>query len=240
MEEAALKSLEKMFEELTGEESQTARSAEERRCQQRYRVPMWGSSLVLLLGDVQEDCRLLNLSGGGMRFRTAAPVEEGAEFRLWLDLQEPPLGIATVTVEVRWVRQLEYGYADVGAAVLESNRDWLSPSNIEIGGSSLNTLQEKAVDNHLKQDRESAGQRLSGLLSTEHWLGDHISALLSSYERHGDIDFASAERMLATEKAEFEKDLAIAKRMFRLYPKLVTPDAGENRDSQEPASSGIG
>ena len=222
--------VEKAFEALTGKVPPPVCRRTERRRQKRYAVPIWDASLTLLLGGAQEDCRLLNLSTAGISFRTAASVEEGAEYELLLSLQEPPLGMTRVTVEARWVRRLEYGYADVGAAVLDSSRDWLAAANVDKPSSSFDMNKENTVDNHLKQDRELAKQRLGEVLSSEHWLGDYISVLLSSFELNSDLDFATAQKLLETERAEFEKDLAIARRMFRLYPSQFTTEAGVSQD----------
>lgn len=133
--------------------------------------------------------------------------------------------MASVTVEARWVRRIEHGHSDVGAAVLTASQEWLRRPENMMEGSSLNMYQETAEENHLKHDRELAGQRLSELLSTEHWLGDYFSALLSAYDLNGDVDFTTAEKMLATERDEFEKDLAIARRMLRVYPKLFSEES---------------
>lgn len=205
-------------------------SGDERRRQRRFPVPLWASSLALLGHEGQEtepeECRILEVSRSGLRIRTAAPPRPGDECRLCLRLDEPELGSALVRVRVRWVRALENGCHDAGVEVIESNRRWFGPRENETGGPSLHTPQAEGQTNHLKQDRELAGQRLSELLTTEHWLGDFISVLLSSHELNSGIDFPTAEKLLATEKAEFEHDLTIARRMYRLYPKQTTGERG--------------
>jgi hypothetical protein len=48
-----------------------------------------------------------------------------------------------------------------------------------------------------------------------------VSDLLSAHDLSAGIDFRTAEQLLAAEKEQFEKDLAIARRMLRVYGKQV-------------------
>ena len=58
-------------------------------------------------------------------------------------------------------------------------------------------------------------------MRSEHWLATYVSDLLSAHDLSAGIDFRTAEQLLAAEKEQFEKDLAIARRMLRVYGKQV-------------------
>jgi hypothetical protein len=73
-------------------------------------------------------------------------------------------------------------------------------------------------------DEEKTLARLQGLMRSEHWLATYVSDLLSAHELSAGIDFRTAEQLLAAEKEQFEKDLAIARRMLRVYGKQVMAD----------------
>lgn len=64
---------------------------------------------------------------------------------------------------------------------------------------------------------EKVQSRFQALLETHHWLGNYIAKLVSAYHRSGDVDFSTAERLLLAEKEQFERDLAVARRMLRMY-----------------------
>ena len=74
-------------------------------------------------------------------------------------------------------------------------------------------------------DQEKALSRFQGLLKSEHWLASYIKDLLSAHDLSAGIDFSTAEQLLAAEKEQFEKDLEIARRMLRVYGKLVSGEA---------------
>jgi len=59
-----------------------------------------------------------------------------------------------------------------------------------------------------------------------HWLGNLITDLINAHKLSGGIDFRTAEMLLQQEKEALEKDLAIARRLYRLYPNLVTAEEG--------------
>jgi hypothetical protein len=77
----------------------------------------------------------------------------------------------------------------------------------------------------LSLDEEKALSRFQGLLKSEHWLSSYIKDLLSAHDLSAGVDFATAEQLLSAEKDQFEKDLAIARRMLRIYPKEVSHEA---------------
>jgi hypothetical protein len=70
-------------------------------------------------------------------------------------------------------------------------------------------------------DEEKTLARLQTLLRSEHWLATYVSDLLSAHDLSAGIDFRTAEQLLSAEKEQFEKDLAIARRMLRVYGKQV-------------------
>jgi hypothetical protein len=70
-------------------------------------------------------------------------------------------------------------------------------------------------------DEEKTQARLQTLMRSEHWLATYVSDLLSAHDLSAGIDFRTAEQLLSAEKEQFEKDLAIARRMLRVYGKQV-------------------
>lgn len=66
-------------------------------------------------------------------------------------------------------------------------------------------------------DDEKMQSRFQTLMKSQHWLGAYIANLVSAYDRSGDVDFSAAEQLLSAEKQQFETDLAVARRMLRLY-----------------------
>jgi hypothetical protein len=73
-------------------------------------------------------------------------------------------------------------------------------------------------------DEEKTLARLQALMRSEHWLATYVSDLLSAHDLSAGIDFRTAEQLLSAEKEQFEKDLAIARRMLRVYGKQVMTD----------------
>jgi len=76
----------------------------------------------------------------------------------------------------------------------------------------------------MDQEGRWAKERFNEVIESGHWLGNYVNSLLEEHETNG-ISFEKAGQLLATEKREFEKDLAIARRMLRVYGKLVTAEA---------------
>jgi hypothetical protein len=76
------------------------------------------------------------------------------------------------------------------------------------------------VDNHLL-DEEKALSRFQALMKSEHWLATYISDLLSAHDLSAGIDFSTAGQLLSAEREQFEKDIAVARRMLRVYGKQV-------------------
>ena len=78
------------------------------------------------------------------------------------------------------------------------------------------------MDNHADEDRQKLLKQLEQIVSKEHWLGDLIKDLAGAYALSNDISFDQAESMFDQTKLAFEMDLKTARRMYRLYPKLVS------------------
>lgn len=74
-------------------------------------------------------------------------------------------------------------------------------------------------------DQEKALSRFQSLLKSEHWLASYIKDLLSAHDLSAGIDFSTAEQLLSAEKEQFEKDIEIARRMLRVYGKLISVEA---------------
>ncbi len=74
-------------------------------------------------------------------------------------------------------------------------------------------------------DEEKALSRFNGLIKSEHWLASYVKDLLSAHDLSAGIDFVTAEQLLAAEKEQFERDLAVARRMLRVYGKQVASEA---------------
>lgn len=74
-------------------------------------------------------------------------------------------------------------------------------------------------------DEEKASSRFNSLIKSDHWLATYVKDLLSAHDLSAGIDFATAEQLLSAEKEQFEKDLATARRMLRVYGKQVTTEA---------------
>ena len=70
-------------------------------------------------------------------------------------------------------------------------------------------------------DHEKHLSRFLLLVKSEHWLASYVSDLLSAHELSDGIDFATAQQLLTAEKEEYDRDMAIARRMLRLYGRQV-------------------
>jgi len=74
-------------------------------------------------------------------------------------------------------------------------------------------------------DEEKALSRFHTLIKSEHWLATYVKDLLSAHDLSAGIDFGTAEQLLSAEKEQFEKDLATARRMLRVYGRQVSAEA---------------
>lgn len=74
-----------------------------------------------------EDCPLVNLSYGGVCFRTRGALRKYGSHRLLIEIKAPFLDTARVRVQIRWIRPLDSQTIIAGAEFLETNKGWLGP-----------------------------------------------------------------------------------------------------------------
>ena len=86
----------------------------------------------------------------------------------------------------------------------------------------------------MENERQWTQQRLAEVLQSGHWLGSYISSMLEEHETNG-LSFDQANGLLATEKREFDRDLAIARRMYRVYGDLVVNASPSDSATPEPS-----
>ena len=55
----------------------------------------------------------------------------------------------------------------------------------------------------------------------ERYMAQSVTFTLEAFKPGNGIDFATAEMLLARQKEAFERELATAKKIYRLYPRLV-------------------
>ncbi len=105
--------------------------APERRRHKRFDMSSRECRLGLLLetggGLETENCVLLNLSFGGMCFRSPQSVQEQEECQFLMDLKLPGRRLALVKARICWVQPLETQERMLGAEFLESTLGWLGP-----------------------------------------------------------------------------------------------------------------
>jgi hypothetical protein len=70
-------------------------------------------------------------------------------------------------------------------------------------------------------DRENAIKQLTDLLNSGHWMGNYIVDLLKAAKPGAGMEFEAAEALLSKERQTFEHDLAVARKMYQLYPHAV-------------------
>jgi hypothetical protein len=85
---------------------------------------------------------------------------------------------------------------------------------------------------HRALDYEKAQSRFNNLINSEHWLAMYVSDLLSAHDLSGGIDFKTAEQILSAEKEEFEKDVAAARRILRIYGRQVLEETPQQSAAQ--------
>ena len=74
-------------------------------------------------------------------------------------------------------------------------------------------------------DEEKVLSQFQNLLRSDHWLASYVRDLLSAHELSAGIDFNAASQLLSAEKEQFERDLAVAKRMLRIYGRAVVEES---------------
>ena len=80
-----------------------------------------------------------------------------------------------------------------------------------------------------------AAEQFARLLRTDHWLKSYLTDLLGAHQANS-LDFDTAELLLKQEKEAFDSDMAVAQRMYQLYPYMFRRDA----DASGAATSSTG
>ena|SRR5437588_13130978 len=78
-----------------------------------------------------------------------------------------------------------------------------------------------ATETQTETDPVTTMVEAARLVDKEHWLASYIRELVEAFKPGNGIDFATAEMLLARQKEAFERELATAKKIYRLYPRLV-------------------
>ena len=108
----------------------------ERRRHPRYDMTLRECRLALLeesSGLVEEhDCKLVNLSFGGMCFHSPKDLRQGEERRFVIDLRSAVPGAVLVRAQIRWGQPGAAPAGTFGAVFLESSRGWLGPEEDNI------------------------------------------------------------------------------------------------------------
>ena len=108
-------------------------TASDRRRHKRFEITSREHGLALVTDDGSEEERepwaLLNISYGGIRFRAARALQEGAVHRFFIEIPLP-IGFAVlVKARICWVRRSDSQGYDLGAEFLESSKGWLGPED---------------------------------------------------------------------------------------------------------------
>lgn len=74
-----------------------------------------------------EECPLVNLSYGGICFRTRKALKKHGTHRLLIEVKAPFQDTARTRVKIRWIRPLDSQEIIAGAVFVESNKGWLGP-----------------------------------------------------------------------------------------------------------------
>ncbi len=74
-------------------------------------------------------------------------------------------------------------------------------------------------------ETQEAAARLTEILEGGHWVGDYAAALIEAYDASGGMSFEQAEQLLRAAREQFDEDLEVARRMYRLYREEVVAGA---------------
>ncbi len=108
----------------------------ERRRHKRFDLVSTGS----MLGRIERggpslrlrDCELVNLSFGGMCFRSTEELEPEEQYDFLIDLRAPLKELIFARSSIRWVRSFDSRGWIIGAAIVESNKAWLGEFDLHI------------------------------------------------------------------------------------------------------------
>jgi hypothetical protein len=76
-----------------------------------------------------EECPLVNLSYGGICFRTRSALKQHGTQRLLIDVKAPFQDTARARIRIRWIRPVDSQEITVGAVFVESSKGWLGPED---------------------------------------------------------------------------------------------------------------
>jgi hypothetical protein len=79
----------------------------------------------------REQCTLLDLGYGGMRFRSHDRLREGETYRFLIEISGLQ-GEVIVKANIRWALRLESHHCDLGAMFVESSKGWLGPDENDV------------------------------------------------------------------------------------------------------------
>ena len=93
------------------------------------------------------------------------------------------------------------------------------------------------VHDALRRLEHTRGPRLSTVgLDSEHWMLAFLEELLGQFRSSGEISFEDVQGLLRHHQQVFLRDLAIARRMYRTYPRFFKQDSsgpsGESKTAQ--------
>lgn len=90
----------------------------------------------------------------------------------------------------------------------------------------------------METDPAAAIMEAAHLIDKDHWLASYIHDLVQAFKLGNKIDFPTAEMLLAQEKQNFERELATAQKIYRLYPQLVNDPDRSHHAEPVPGQSG--
>ena len=105
------------------------RGAKERRRHKRFEMTGTLSKLAAIDrsgGNLRlQECKLVDISAGGIGFIAEMEVAEGDAHYFLIDLREPLHELVFVKVKAEWARAQDENSWFVGASFLESSKGWL-------------------------------------------------------------------------------------------------------------------
>jgi hypothetical protein len=106
-------------------------TAPDRRRHMRFEITSREHGLALVEDsegkEEREQCALLNVSYGGIRFRASRSLQEGAIHNFFIEMPLPIGFSVLVKARICWVLLSDSQSYDQGAEFLESSKGWLGP-----------------------------------------------------------------------------------------------------------------
>ncbi len=75
-----------------------------------------------------------------------------------------------------------------------------------------------------KATNNSPAAQFAAVMDSDHWLKKFMVNMLAAHQCGTGIDFKTAEMLLKQERDNYEAEVAIAMRIFRIYPHLFQHD----------------